>query len=90
MAAAAATLKRVFLELGGKSAFVVLDDADLRGGLRHGRLHRLHPRRTGLRHHHPAAGAPGRRSTRPWPSTAATLAKLPAGDPTDPGTVCGR
>ena len=31
MAAAADTLKTVFLELGGKSAFVVLDDADLRG-----------------------------------------------------------
>lgn len=29
MADAAATVKRVFLELGGKSAFVVLDDADL-------------------------------------------------------------
>jgi aldehyde dehydrogenase (NAD+) len=29
MAAAAPTVKRVFLELGGKSAFVVLDDADL-------------------------------------------------------------
>ena len=28
MAAAAATIKRVFLELGGKSAMVVLDDAD--------------------------------------------------------------
>jgi len=30
MAAASATIKRVFLELGGKSALVVLDDADLR------------------------------------------------------------
>lgn len=29
MAAASATVKRVFLELGGKSAFVVLDDADV-------------------------------------------------------------
>ena len=29
MAAASATVKRVFLELGGKSAFIVLDDADL-------------------------------------------------------------
>ncbi|GAB2717812.1 aldehyde dehydrogenase [Nocardia thraciensis] len=29
MAGAAATLKKVFLELGGKSAFVVLDDADI-------------------------------------------------------------
>ena len=31
MADAAATIKKVFLELGGKSAFVVLDDADLAG-----------------------------------------------------------
>jgi aldehyde dehydrogenase (NAD+) len=31
MAASAATIKRVFLELGGKSAMVVLDDADLTG-----------------------------------------------------------
>jgi aldehyde dehydrogenase (NAD+) len=30
MAAASATLKRVFLELGGKSAMVVLDDADFK------------------------------------------------------------
>lgn len=29
MAAASATVKKVFLELGGKSAFVVMDDADL-------------------------------------------------------------
>jgi acyl-CoA reductase-like NAD-dependent aldehyde dehydrogenase len=33
MAAAAGTVKRVFLELGGKSAMVVLDDADLAGPL---------------------------------------------------------
>src|SRR5580698_1510980 len=31
MAAASSTVKRVFLELGGKSALVVLDDADLQG-----------------------------------------------------------
>jgi aldehyde dehydrogenase (NAD+) len=31
MAAAADTVKKVFLELGGKSAFVVLDDADIGG-----------------------------------------------------------
>jgi acyl-CoA reductase-like NAD-dependent aldehyde dehydrogenase len=31
MAAASETVKKVFLELGGKSAMVVLDDADLRG-----------------------------------------------------------
>ena len=33
MAAAAATVKRVFLELGGKSACVILDDADLAGAV---------------------------------------------------------
>jgi aldehyde dehydrogenase (NAD+) len=33
MAAASATIKRVFLELGGKSALVVLDGADLAGPL---------------------------------------------------------
>jgi acyl-CoA reductase-like NAD-dependent aldehyde dehydrogenase len=33
MAAASETIKRVFLELGGKSALVVLDDADLAGPL---------------------------------------------------------
>jgi acyl-CoA reductase-like NAD-dependent aldehyde dehydrogenase len=32
MAAASATVKRVFLELGGKSAFVVLDDGDINMG----------------------------------------------------------
>ena len=31
MVSAAESLKKVFLELGGKSAFVILDDADLRG-----------------------------------------------------------
>jgi acyl-CoA reductase-like NAD-dependent aldehyde dehydrogenase len=31
MAAASSTIKRVFLELGGKSALVVLDDADIMG-----------------------------------------------------------
>ena len=34
MESAAATVKKVFLELGGKSATVVLDDADLADGAR--------------------------------------------------------
>ena len=45
MAAGAATVKKVFLELGGKSAFLVLDDADLaaqpRSVGRHDELHRV-------------------------------------------------
>jgi Aldehyde dehydrogenase family len=39
MAAAAETLTPVVLELGGKDAFVVLDDADLN----HVRMQPLHP-----------------------------------------------
>ena len=53
----APTLKRVFLELGGKSAMIVCDDADFavdRAGRRHG----LRPRRPGLRHADPHAAAP--------------------------------
>ena len=60
------------------------------GRLRHGRLHRVHPRRPGLRHHHPAARAPARSFDEAVDVDRATLmAKLPAGDPTDPGTICG-
>ena len=44
----AATMKRLFLELGGKSAAIVLDDADLEGREPH-RHGRLHARRAGLR-----------------------------------------
>ena len=58
MAAAADTVKKVFLELGGKSAFVILDDADLRGACADRGVHGLHPRRPGLRHHHPSARPP--------------------------------
>ena len=36
-----ATIKKVFLELGGKSAFLVLDDADLARRVRDGGVHRV-------------------------------------------------
>ncbi|MDA8341556.1 MAG: aldehyde dehydrogenase [Actinomycetota bacterium] len=88
MATAAATVKKVFLELGGKSAFVVLDDADLRGACAVAAF-------TVATH----AGQGCAITTRlvvprallddAVAATAATLAKLPAGDPGDPGTVCG-
>ncbi len=54
MAAAAPTLKKVFLELGGKSAAIVLDDADVAAVGRRDGVRRVHPRRPGLRAHHPA------------------------------------
>ena len=64
MTAAAGNLKRVFLELGGKSAAVVLDDAPHRprGGVDRHADH--DPRRAGLRHHLPPGAARGRATTR--------------------------
>ena len=44
----AATMKRLFLELGGKSATIVLEDADLALAL-HDRHRAVHARRPGLR-----------------------------------------
>jgi aldehyde dehydrogenase (NAD+) len=88
MAQAAGTLKRVFLELGGKSAFVVLDDADLRGAcgvaaftvcVHAGQGCAITTRLVVPREHFDAA----------VDVTADALGKLRAGDPTDPGTICG-
>ena len=56
MAAASETLKPVFLELGGKSVNLVLDDADLTTALASA-SRRLLPRRPGVCHPHPLAGA---------------------------------
>ena len=88
MAQSAGTLKRVFLELGGKSAFVVLDDAELRSAcgvaaftvcVHAGQGCAITTRLVVPREHfHDAVEV-----------TAAALGDLPAGDPTDPGTVCG-
>ncbi len=88
MAAAASTLKKTFLELGGKSASIVLDDADLGGAV-------------GLTAFsvcvHAGQGcALTTRLVVPRASydeaveiAAATMAGLRPGDPRDPGTVCG-
>jgi aldehyde dehydrogenase (NAD+) len=88
MAGAAETLKKVFLELGGKSAFIVLDDADLAAA-------------TGLAAFtactHAGQGCaittrllvPRARHAEAVEATAATMAMLGVGDPDDAGTVCG-
>jgi len=88
MAAASETVKKVFLELGGKSAFVILDDADLRGACATAAF-------TVCTH----AGQGCAITTRllvpralfdeAVDSTSRVMAKLPAADPTDPGTICG-
>jgi aldehyde dehydrogenase (NAD+) len=88
MAAAAPTLKKVFLELGGKSAFVVLDDADFRSAVftaaftvctHAGQGCAITTRLLVPRHQFDEAAE----------LAASTMAKLPAADPTDPGTICG-
>jgi aldehyde dehydrogenase (NAD+) len=88
MISAAESLKKVFLELGGKSAFVILDDADLRGACataaftvctHAGQGCAITTRLVVPRHQFDEAVE----------STARVLDKLPAGDPTDPGTICG-
>jgi aldehyde dehydrogenase (NAD+) len=88
MAAAAPTVKKVFLELGGKSAFLVLDDADLAGAcsvsaftvaMHAGQGCAITTRLVVPRARYDEAVA----------AAAATMGSLKAGDPTQPGTVCG-
>jgi len=88
MAGAAPTLKRVFLELGGKSAFVVLDDADLESAcgvaaftvsVHAGQGCAITTRLV----------VPRGRFDEAVDATAATLGVLKAGDPLEAGTVCG-
>jgi aldehyde dehydrogenase (NAD+) len=88
MVNAAQTVKRTFLELGGKSAFIVLDDADLKAACSLAAFSVL-----------PHAGQGCAITTRllvPRETydlavaiTAKTMRRLGAADPQDPGTICG-
>jgi aldehyde dehydrogenase (NAD+) len=88
MAAAAPTLKRVFLELGGKSAMVVLDDADL------GTVAMMSAFMTCS---HSGQGCaitsrllvPRERHDELVGQLTAMFAQVPVGDPADPGTYMG-
>jgi aldehyde dehydrogenase (NAD+) len=88
MTAAAPTLKRVFLELGGKSAYVVLDDADLGSACGTAAF-------TVCTHAGQGCAlttrllVPRDRYAEAVDATAATLKGIGVGDPTDPGTICG-
>ncbi len=88
MADGAATLKKVFLELGGKSAFVVLDDADLAGACSMAAF-------TASMHAGQGCAittrllVPRARYDEAVDAAAATMAGLTPGDPTDAGTICG-
>ena len=88
MAGGAPTIKRTFLELGGKSAAVVLDDADLGAAVSFtafsvvvhaGQGCALTTRLLVPRARYDDAVAAAR----------ATLGALPPGDPNNPGTICG-
>ena len=88
MAAAAPTLKKVFLELGGKSAAIVLDDADLGAAVGTAAF--------SVCVHAGQGCALTTRLLVPRESydeavqvAAATMESIGTGDPTDPGTVCG-
>jgi aldehyde dehydrogenase (NAD+) len=88
MAAAAATIKKVFLELGGKSAFVVLDDADLAAAC---------AAAASTVTTHAGQGCalttrllvPRDRSGEALDSVASAMSRIPVGDPRDPKTRCG-
>ena len=88
MAAAAPTLKKVFLELGGKSAAIVLDDADLAAAVGTAAFSVCI---------HAGQGCalttrllvPRERYDEAVELAAATMASIGAQDPTDPGTICG-
>ncbi|WP_157431565.1 aldehyde dehydrogenase [Actinomadura hibisca] len=88
MASAAETLKKVFLELGGKSAFVVLDDADLRAACSYAAF-------AGVTHAGQGCAittrllVPRARYDEAVEITAKTLRKLGPGDPQDDSTICG-
>ena len=88
MAAVAPTLKRVFLELGGKSAAIVLDDADLAAAVSTAAFSACI---------HAGQGCaittrlvvPRERYDEAVQVAADTMASIGVGDPTDPSTVCG-
>lgn len=88
MRTAAEHITKVFLELGGKSAFVILDDADVASAASMAAF---------MASTHAGQGCaittrllvPTALHDEVVEAAAATMAALAAGDPTDPGTVCG-
>lgn len=88
MADGAATIKKVFLELGGKSAFLVLDDADLAAACSMSAF-------TASMHAGQGCAittrlvVPRARYDEAVEAAAATMGGLKPGDPRDAGTICG-
>ena len=88
MASASATVKKTFLELGGKSAYVVLDDADIEAAATMNAFmvctHAGQGCAIATRLVVPAAMADAAAEV-----VSATLGAIPYGDPTDPSIMMG-
>ncbi len=88
MAAAAKTVKKVLLELGGKSAFIVLDDADLSTACANAAV-------AVARHAGQGCAftsrllVPSAHYDEAVDAAATAMRQVILGDPTDPTTVCG-
>lgn len=84
----AGTIKKVFLELGGKSAFLVLDDADLSGACAMAGF-------TAAMHAGQGCAittrlvVPRARYDDAVAAVVTTMGSLKPGDPTNKGTICG-
>jgi len=88
MVAASQTIKKVFLELGGKSAYIVLDDADLPAACA--------AAAAGVAMHAGQGCAfttrllvPRARYDEAVAAAATAMSGIGFGDPTDPATLCG-
>ena len=86
---AAATIKRVTLELGGKSANVVFADADLEAAAAAGADGGVRQRRPGLLRALADPRRALRRSTSSWPRWSARSTAMRVGDPLDDETQMG-
>ncbi len=88
MRSASENITKVFLELGGKSAFVVLDDADVAGAASMAAF---------MASTHAGQGCaittrllvPRKLHDQVVEVAAATMTSLAAADPNEPGTICG-
>ena len=89
MADGSATLKKVFLELGGKSAFLVLDDADLAGACSMSAFTASMHAGQGCAITTRLVVPRARYDDAVEAAAATTMASLKPGDPDDAGTICG-
>ena len=85
MAAAAPTLKKVFLELGGKSAAIVLDDADLAAAVGHDGVQPSASTPARAARSPPGCSSRGSGTTRRCRSPPPRWSRSAPSDPADPG-----